>query len=183
MTRANNNDGLMRYTDADKAEILFIELGYTPKWVKIYNITNADNPQLEWDALLNAGSAGGLITDKATSVTRTEVAVTSGVGEFTPGSTTVGTYGGALLVYDTAATPTYKDENAVTFGYNSGETVNARILRPNGDSAPVDVLAVDMPAVTTDDGTKYRRKAGFFISASANLRVTDADVLTIQWGK
>lgn len=149
------------YTDADKSKVLYIQCGFVPSRAVILNEQNADLPLVEWSSTMSSGNSadGGLLLDKASSLTKTMLADTAGI-------TTDA--GGSIIHYNDATTPSY---------YKDGVAFSDTILDASGNN----VLTDKMPAVSSgDDGRTVRMEPGLKVNAITNLRTTNDDELVIR---
>jgi len=162
MSQFDYSSGQMLLADPDKDQLVFIETGYEVGEVTVLNTAQTDLPELKFfaDQAGSTAAEGGVITDKASSVTRTEVPAADGVTPYA---------GGGTLKYLVAAIPTYQDNDATPF---------ADYIY---DAAGNDVLARELPAIATDNGATYLRKQGFYLDTQADWRIATADKLLIKW--
>lgn len=161
MTRsADGNRIIVKITDPDKDDKLYINCGWAPGKATIRNMTNADLPELVWTINAATAEAGGRLLDKASSITKTQLTAANGVQAYA---------GGRQIGYgDTPATPNYQDSNGTAF--------EDHIFNDDG----VDQLADKLPARASDNGALYLQPEGLQINAIANLRVSNSDVLLIE---
>jgi hypothetical protein len=163
MARNEKGDYIeLNYIDADVTKALYIQCGFVPSRAELLNETNADLPQVSWSSTMSSGNSadGGILLDKASSLTKTLLADTAGI-------TTDA--GGSIMHYNdaTAATPTFKKD---------GVSFTDIVIDADGNN----VLTDNFPTLTADDGRTYRLQPGLKLNAMTNARVTNDDDLVIR---